>query len=94
MRTQKPCRVCGNKTKGEINRHHLLPKCDRQPGTRQVTIRLCKDQFGCRAHHRFHAGEKKAAYQIRAALSWKELDWMQEQVGWEWVQTIYPAKKR
>lgn len=57
-----------------------------------MTVRLCRDQFGCRVHHRFHQGEKKAAMQIRSSLSKRETFWMMDQVGAQWVQTIYPKK--
>lgn len=88
----KPCIVCGNVTKGELSRHHLLPKDVRDRGTRQITVKLCKDQLGCKVHHRFHQGDKKAAVSIRKNLLHDDYLWMIGQVGETWVRTIYPSR--
>lgn len=87
---KKPCRVCGNRNPGELNRHHLLPKSVREKGTNQLTVKLCRDDKGCTVHQRFHQGDKDAARQIRAILRLEEVNWMKNIVGRTWVQTIYP----
>lgn len=88
----RPCRVCGNDAKGELDRHHLLPKAVRKPGTRQITVKLCKAKNGCNTHFKFHEGNKTAARKIRKTLAPSEIQWMVEQVGSTWVRTIYPPK--
>lgn len=88
----RPCRVCGNKVRGELDRHHLLPKAVRKPGVRQLTMKLCKAKKGCNTHFRFHQGEREAARDIRDKCEPYEIQWMVEQVGSTWVRTIYPPK--
>lgn len=89
----KPCIVCGNANKSQLNRHHLLPRADRpEPNVRQVTVKLCAEKYGCMAHYNFHMGDRDAAMAIRKNLDDWHVDWMVEQVGAEWVQTIYPLE--
>jgi histidinol phosphatase-like enzyme len=80
------CRACGNT---QVNRHHLIPKEDRKPGP-QLTVKLCKDQNGCRVHHRFHIGDRKAARTIRLHLKKKEYFWLVNVMGQEWTERTYP----
>lgn len=58
----------------------------------QKTIRLCGEKRGCRVHLRFHEGDPEAAEAIRKILREDEVAWIIEQVGEEWLQTIYPLR--
>lgn len=89
--TGKPCAVCGNATKGQLNRHHLITKEHRRKGTAQLTIKLCRDQEGCRTHLLFHKGDKRAARKIRAILEPADITWMEQIVGKDWVAATYPT---
>ena len=94
MRT-RPCIVCGNDNKSELNRHHLLPRevRPRHGNIRQILVKLCAEKYGCAIHYRFHTGEREAAMDIRENLEDWELEWMIDMVGQEWVDTIYPVRE-
>jgi hypothetical protein len=78
--------------KGQLDRHHLLPKAVRTPGERQITVKLCRAKRGCNTHYNFHMGNRDSARAIRRVLTSGEVQWMVEQVGSTWVRTIYPPK--
>lgn len=86
------CRVCGNSIRKQLNRHHLLPREIRRKGTRQITVKLCRDGKGCAVHQRFHQGETLAAMIIREHLKKTEVSWMIGNVGTEWVEKTYPLR--
>lgn len=88
--TKRPCAVCGNVERAQLNRHHLLDKSVRRKGTTQLTIKLCRDQNGCKTHLLFHNGDPRAAKKIRAILDPADIVWMENKVGKDWVAKTYP----
>jgi hypothetical protein len=90
MLAMRPCLYCGSREKGQLNRHHLLPKECRRKGEPQFTVKLCRDQYGCRAHLKFHKGNKRVAKVIRHNMRKKHYNWLIEKMGKEWVDEVYP----
>lgn len=87
----RPCRVCGNNKRDELNAHHLIPGELRTKGMDQMTMKLCRDQKGCKTHMKHHRGSVKASRAIRSHMRKYELEWLIEIMGKDWVDRTYPS---